>query len=159
SSSSWRMCGCWPPSAGATASMTVWATWRRSPESLSTIASSHSMPIVDRSEAAKGRCMSSVLGVSGQRLDDDHRLGAGNPGAHDGAFRRSAQVERLAELLGDDRGAPLLDGQAADVALAEVGAQPLEAERHDVEHPVAAREGVARAGTGGGDVGDRGVEQ
>src|SRR5690625_201631 len=52
SRSSWRIVGCWEPS-GLRASRTVWATWRRSPESASTSASSHSTPSVERADGVK----------------------------------------------------------------------------------------------------------
>src|SRR5690625_3125078 len=51
--SSWRIDGCSEPS-GLKESRIVWATWRKSPESASTKASSHSTPRDERLEDAKG---------------------------------------------------------------------------------------------------------
>src|SRR5699024_697571 len=62
-SSSWRIAGCWLPS-GESASRIVCATWRRSPESESTSASSHSTPRVERREAANGI----ATGISWHRI-------------------------------------------------------------------------------------------
>src|SRR5699024_2711242 len=77
------------------------------------------------------------------RRGDEHRLLAVDPGEDQrrGLLAETAWSQLAPQLLGFDRGAPLLDLEHAQTVLAEIGGQALEAEGHHVPHGVAACEG------------------